>query len=349
MAPKAKRRSSSSAATKSSPPTSGQSQRSRAGSQAASSRKSRGGSPKMRRASASPNSSLKARELKQLEVESAPARRATPPKPEFVRPDEAFFQAVVNEVVAGVETGSVEYIYELLREGQDVNECNELGHTPLAAAAATGNAPLVSLLLERHADPTRRSVDQGELPLHFAARRGHRVVCALLLPGISDAGLVDEPSNTGHPPLHLAAAGGHVEVIRLLVRSGAKADSRNMALGGITALHAAVAGCHAEVAEALLDNRVPVDAPDRLGRGALHTAALRCDAPMVSLLLRARADSNRKDPDGRAPLDLVPSEGAGRDRVVKLLSAYSRSLPARPRTDAHFHRPAIDSYEGYTE
>lgn len=253
------------------------------------------------------------------------------------RPDEELLDAVRGEVRAG-DAASVEKIYELLRSDEDVNQRSALGLTPLAVAAAAGNGPLVSLLLERRADVSLLTTHRAELALHYAARNGNRVVCQLLAEPSQAAGLIDKPNTTGWPALHLAAMGGHLSAVTVLTRYGADINSRNAMSGGGTALHFAVRLGAVDAAEALLDRDAEVDALDVTGRGPLHFAAAKADSASISLLLRSKADANRTGHRGKSPLDLVPLESPNRERVVNLLAAYSRPMPEHWRTDMRFDK-----------
>mmetsp|Transcript_108353 Transcript_108353/g.271590 ORF Transcript_108353/g.271590 Transcript_108353/m.271590 type:complete len:321 (-) Transcript_108353:89-1051(-) len=253
------------------------------------------------------------------------------------RPDEELLVAVRGEVRAG-DAASVERIYELLRSDEDIDQRSPLGLTPLAVAAAAGNGPLVSLLLERRADVTLLTTHRAELALHYAARNGNRVVCQLLAEPSQAAGLIDKPNTTGWPALHLAAMGGHLSAVTVLTRCRADINSRNAMSGGGTALHFAVRLGAADAAEALLDRDAQVDALDVTGRGALHFAAARADSACVSLLLRSRADPTRGGHGDKTPLECVPLEHPNREKVVTLLAAYARPMPEHWRTDRRFDK-----------
>lgn len=229
---------------------------------------------------------------------------------------------------------SVEVIHEIIRAGDDVNQFNEYGYTPLAVASATGNPHLVCILLEHRADPTVGCIGQSELPLHHAARFGHKTVLDFLLPLMHQAGMVDKPNRRGEPPLHLAAAGGHFGVVKALIRARASPVSGNWMMGGVTPLHAAAADGNLDTIEFLLDQDAPVDATDRRGRTPLQIACLRGDADLISLLLRFRANPLHRDSEGSTPLDLVPVDHPARERAIVSLRAFSRPPPEPIRTDA---------------
>jgi len=291
-----------------------------------------------RRDAAPPKPSINEKEIQAFKDTLKPAQVPWPiqayvPPDAGPRPDEELLNAVRIEAPLRSEL-SVERVYEVVRDPEEeVNQRTVDGYTPLIVAAAHGNAPLVSLLLERRADVAVASLSKNELPIHFAARSGNRVVCQLLAEQCEPLGLCDVPNTTGWPPLHLAAAGGHQTALAVLVRHGADINSRNMASGGYAALHLAVRMGHVDAVEALLDYEADVHCTDSVGREPLAWAAERGDLPLVSLLLRSKADPSRRTPGGQTPKDMVPE---GHPKVVNLLAAYMRPPAEPPRTDLRF-------------
>ncbi|KAF9641203.1 hypothetical protein BFW01_g562 [Lasiodiplodia theobromae] len=147
------------------------------------------------------------------------------------------------------------------------------GRTPLATAAAHGNAEVVQLLLASAAvDIEARDVD-GRTPLALAAGGGNsEVVMVLLEKAAVD---IEAGDDDGRTPLALAAFSGSVEVVRLLL------------------------SCQG----------VRVDARDKLGRTPLSLAAQLGVVQVVDLLFRAGADPGASDAGGRTPLCLAAEEG----------------------------------------
>lgn len=276
----------------------------------------------------------KGRKEEVQEVEEPPP----PPKPEGpppIRPDEELFETVRFQALIDSES-AIGTIYQQIKDGEDVNQYNLYGFTPLAIASAAGNAPLVSLLLEKSASVAMGSIGRAELPLHHAANFGHRLVCQLLAEPARKAGVVDVPNSTGYTPLHLTASSGHAPCLRVLLTQRADVSTRNRSHGQDTAMHAAARGDHEMVLETLLAHEADVNATDTLGRSPLHIAAGRANGDCVSLLLRSRADPHLRGYGDLSPLDNVPSEHVGRDRTVKLLQSYMRPDPSDPRVDLRF-------------
>src|SRR5688500_5498679 len=83
-----------------------------------------------------------------------------------------------------------------------------LGATPLHAAAAAGQTPLVELLLTCKANIDAQTAD-GITPLHAAAQGGYFDAAALLLDHGADPKTTDGGQRT---PLHAAASSGDERV-----------------------------------------------------------------------------------------------------------------------------------------
>ena len=75
-----------------------------------------------------------------------------------------------------VNTGHLENVRRLLQQGVDVNGRNALGDTPLKAAAYTGQAGMVRLLLEFGADCTAKDFICGKTASQWAHELGHEGV-----------------------------------------------------------------------------------------------------------------------------------------------------------------------------
>ena len=108
------------------------------------------------------------------------------------------------------------------------------GSSPLEAAAASGEALIVELLLTRRAS-TEQSESSTWGPIHLAAGVGHMEVLRLLL---QKGANVDALTKDGNTALHLAVEERRRACARLLLASGATADVRNSG-DGDTPLHIA--------------------------------------------------------------------------------------------------------------
>ncbi|MBK8239355.1 MAG: ankyrin repeat domain-containing protein [Deltaproteobacteria bacterium] len=104
------------------------------------------------------------------------------------------------------------------------------------------------------------------------------------------------------PAIVLAARDGHVEVVRALLRAGAKVDART-GLGGETALVSAAIDGHADVVDALLVAGASVDLPNAWGKTALMWASDNGHDAAVRRLLAGGADVTRRCDEGRTAAD----------------------------------------------
>jgi cytohesin len=113
-------------------------------------------------------------------------------------------------------------VQQLLDQGQDVDDRDASGRTPLMVAAAFDSRQAAAILLANGADPSARDEANGDTALHFAALAGHTQVAAMLLSHKADIGARSE--HNGETPLHYAALYGHREAIAFLAANGAAVD-----------------------------------------------------------------------------------------------------------------------------
>lgn len=101
----------------------------------------------------------------------------------------------------------------LLRKGNDPNQQDSYGYTPLHYCCRQGQARVVELLLRHGARPDLQTKG-GATPLHRASHQGHLECVKLLLHKGADCTIVDSDGKTA---LHKSAENGHEEVCRALV------------------------------------------------------------------------------------------------------------------------------------
>ena len=110
-----------------------------------------------------------------------------------------------------------------------------------------GLSTIVDVLLPRGADPSLRD-NNGNTPLHLAARRGYDEIVKVLLdqPNVD----VNAKDGSGKTPLHLAASEGHRKICQVLLNFGA--DIREVSADRTTSLHSAILNGHSEIARMIL-------------------------------------------------------------------------------------------------
>ena len=116
---------------------------------------------------------------------------------------------------------------------------------PIHDVAWKGDLAGVQRELKKGADVNAKDY-LGRIPLHHAARWGHKKVAELL---ISEAADVDAMDDDGWTPLHYAAVFGRKEIAELLIDNGADVNAKRS--DGSTSLDSAIGRKHSEVADLL--------------------------------------------------------------------------------------------------
>merc|ERR1711972_303441 len=107
--------------------------------------------------------------------------------------------------------------------------------------------------------------------------------------------------------LHEAAKNGDLDTCKAYItkqnQAGVSIDHLNP--NGITALGFAIGADRAEVAKLLLSCKANLHTVDAKGNSGAHYAAGYGRREMLEFLLAAKSDPNKKNKDGKSPLDLT--------------------------------------------
>jgi ankyrin repeat protein len=182
------------------------------------------------------------------------------------------------------QAGDVSAIDAALKSGDDVNQADGHGMTPLLYAAATPNVSVVEHLLDKGADPNHMAHD-GETALLIAARKSNSAVAEALIRRGAKVDILGEDGNTA---LAIATAKEDKELFAVLLKRGARPNT-------------ALANCDT----------------------ALIWSIRHDDATFFDRLLAAGADPNLAGRAGNTPL-IVAVISSKLVLVDKLLSAGSR-------------------------
>jgi ankyrin repeat protein len=159
--------------------------------------------------------------------------------------DQIFWNAVAENDVQTVE--------EMLDNGYDVNQRNEVGYTPLITAVEYEKLDVVKSLLSRGANPNLQTKN-GVTALHIAAGAGALdIVYALIASSICEIEIRD-PNKKGNTPLLWATQKNHVEVVQVLLEAGANPEARNT--DDDTAFMLALPRQHLEIVKILIEHDI---------------------------------------------------------------------------------------------
>jgi serine/threonine-protein phosphatase 6 regulatory ankyrin repeat subunit B len=190
---------------------------------------------------------------------------------------------------------------------QGLEDTTNVGYTALHCAASRGHAEVVTLLLG-HGAQANSKAQGGTTPLMLASAGGTVAVVEMLLHHVRGQGL-QETDDNGWIALHHAAAKGHEEVVTLLLRAGANANSKDQA--GCTPLMYAARRGHAGTIQKLgvYMKGEGLEEKGASGHAALHEAACNGHEDAVAVLLSMGAEANIKAQDGTRPLMLACFKG----------------------------------------
>ncbi|WP_264705088.1 ankyrin repeat domain-containing protein [Wolbachia endosymbiont (group A) of Gymnosoma rotundatum] len=206
-----------------------------------------------------------------------------------------------DELLEAAKSGNINEVNRLISEGASVNATDQNGNTPLHWAAKNGHEEVVESLLGKEGIDVNAQDRDNNTPLHWAAVKGHKEVLeALLEKDEIDVNAQDKDNRT---PLHWATGRDNVEVVNVLIIKGADVNAQDK------------------------DNRTP-----------LHFAAQNNNKEIVDALIKAGADVNIKDEDGKTPLDLTTNE-----EIKTLLQ------PAEESDDGSVDESSTDSEGGPEE
>ena len=219
-----------------------------------------------------------------------------------------------SAIAEAARANDLDYSRELIAAGEDVNQAEADGTTPLLWAVYKSSMEIVQLLLDAGADPNiSNTLDIS--PLMQASRYGNAdMISALLASGAS----LDFAEQGLESTLMAAARSGSVDAVKVLLDAGVD-PNKTEPIENQTALMWATAEGHHDVVSTLLDaganpnmqarvseltKRKNADFPSG-GFAALHWAARNGDQAMIKLLLDNGADINAKNGDTSTPMMLA--------------------------------------------
>ncbi|KAG8008768.1 Ankyrin-3, partial [Nibea albiflora] len=214
--------------------------------------------------------------------------------------------------------GNLEKALDYLKNGVDINICNQKGNTALHIASLAGQTDVVKELVTHNANVNAQS-QNGFTPLYMAAQENHMDVVQFLLDHGSSQSIATED---GFTPLAVALQQGHDQVVSLLLENDTKGKVR------LPALHIAARKDDTKAAALLLQNDHNADVESKNDITPLHVASKRGNSNMVRLLLERGAKIDARTKDGLTPLHC--GARSGHEQVVEML--LDRGAPILSKT-----------------
>ena len=188
-------------------------------------------------------------------------------------------------------------------KAQNSKKMKEIGGKILVDQSRKGNIEIVTILLDKDADPFTRDPN-GNSALMWASYNGHVEIAEMLL---KKSRAPDLAAKNGQTALMWASSNGHVEIVKKLLDERLWTGKRD--LDGNTALMWASINGHAKIVEILLDKDPGPNIRNENGQTALIWASIHGHAKIVEILLDRGADLNWKDYKGNTALMMASDKG----------------------------------------
>ena len=208
-----------------------------------------------------------------------------------------------SPILWAVVAEQIDAVMELLAMDADVDSCSADGKSALAWAASLNSSATAALLVERGASTSTTRDTQQNLPLDEAAASGNIPIIELLLRRGED---VNHRNRDGWSAIHWAAEEGHLEIVDRLLNAGANPNA--VSSYGTSPLHCAANGGHVSIVDLLLLQQADPLKSTCHGWNALHHAAFMGHSHVVKRLLeddRIRAAASQQDNHGWSVLHLA--------------------------------------------
>uniref|UniRef100_D3Z9Z0 Ankyrin 1 n=1 Tax=Rattus norvegicus TaxID=10116 RepID=D3Z9Z0_RAT len=216
-------------------------------------------------------------------------------------------------------SGNLDKALDHLRNGVDINTCNQNGLNGLHLASKEGHVKMVVELLHKEIILETTTKD-GFTPLAVALQQGHENVVAHLI-NYGTKGKVRLPA------LHIAARNDDTRTAAVLLQNDPNPDV--LSKTGFTPLHIAAHYENLNVAQLLLNRGASVNFTPQNGITPLHIASRRGNVIMVRLLLDRGAQIETRTKDELTPLHCAARNG--HVRISEILLDHGAPIQAKTK------------------
>ncbi|TQS32525.1 hypothetical protein Golomagni_07155, partial [Golovinomyces magnicellulatus] len=190
----------------------------------------------------------------------------------------------------------------VMAEGvSDIDLALDNGVTALLLACERGFASIADILLDAGADATLET-DTGTSAFSAAVTFGYYDIVQSILKRQSD-----KVKGLFGILLPRASRLGHVQIVKLLIKSGAKVSAQDAE--GYTPINAACIGAQLRIVELLLQNDSDFKTSNEKGMAPLASACEGGSLEIIQLLVERGADVNSRTNDDWSPVNIAAAMG----------------------------------------